>query len=357
MSPSPHFPRAAIANTGHCLNLDRKAWICGPHRPLGSKNRHASKCVPCSGFKTKIFLAAVGVYNGGLSADQIRRRVRDGRMTKLCGGVYCWGEPNGDTVRLSLKAHRPNLLLTGDTAVQVIFGSPITLPVHVAVPLPRQLTGTKYVSAHRISSFSHWHLNGAHYPPIPDLLTHCETDSLAIRFLDWWFSGRNGQEKLERSCAGRRLSAKAQNFISAAAIGADSAPERALVKRLRGEGFAVHSNVKIGDYFWDIVLPKHRIAIEVDGFEVHQGRAENHHTFARDRWKSNDATARGYLVFRYPAMCVKNVPEHITDQIRSVARGCKPSKATIDENVRGHQGVWKWHPMFKQSDEWFTPFS
>ena len=87
MSPSPHFPRAAIANTGHCLNLDRKAWICGPYRSLGSKNRHASKCVPCSGFKTKIFLAAVGVYNGGLSADQIRRRVRDGRMTKLCGGV------------------------------------------------------------------------------------------------------------------------------------------------------------------------------------------------------------------------------------------------------------------------------
>lgn len=266
-------------------------------------------------------------------------------MTKLCGGVYCWGAPDGAVALRSVLKHRPDVWLTGDTAAQYLLGEPITLPLHVALPRPRRLANTQYVTCHRVQSSGLWFYRGANFANTPLILTHCSDEALAVRYLENQFSGKRGRHNLELQCTGP-LPAKARKLISRAAIGTESPAERQLVRLLRQIGLPATSNVKIGDYFWDIVLAGYGIAIEVDGYQYHHGGQENRSTFLQDRWKANDAATRGYLVLRYAAKCVENVPTHITDQIRNAAKQRRGWKPVAIAETAGNRGVWKWHPMF-----------
>ena len=229
--------------------------------------------------------------------------------------------------------------------MQYLLGEPITLPVHVAVARPRNLHGTEFVIPHRIPASTPWLYRGAHFPEASYFLSHCADDELAVRYLEKEFCGKDGHRLLEQQCTGY-LSGQARRLIGRAAIGTDSAAERRLVYLLREAGLKVTSNAKIGDYFWDIVLEKEGIAIEVDGYEYHHGSRENHRAFLHDRWKANNAATRGYLVLRYAAQCVQNVPDEIVEQVIGAAQKRRGWKADVTPQTQGNTGVWLWHPFY-----------
>lgn len=256
-------------------------------------------------------------------------------MTRLAPGILVWGEPTPEEAARVLSDR--GFLLTGKTLAELMMEKEVTLPIEVTVAHRQRRQATSWVRFHRTRIYrpATWAGFRIELPIIA--ATHMPITT-AIAFANHAYAGRKGQVEAEKHAKGR-LPAAAKRLLKRAAIGADSTPERDLVAALRHTGLNIKCNSKIGDYYWDIELLDHRIAIEVDGYRYHRDAEETQQNFRRDRWKANDATLRGYTVLRYAAGCIFQQIEQVVDQILAAAR---PGRSP---RLWSH-GVWKWHPYF-----------
>lgn len=256
--------------------------------------------------------------------------VKRGDAVRVAPGVVLRRAPSAAELVEVLAQAWPDAVLDGRSALQAWAGWDFTLPIHVVSKRGR--SGGALVIVRRSQAFGV--VNVEDYRTINPLqaLDSVDTRAFALAALEEVYAGKNGLQFLERhEAVASRLTARARELLGQAAIGADSVPEREVVRDLKARGLKVQSNYRIGDYRWDIVVPRKKVAVEIDGFRYHS--SENTDTFFRDRWKGNDATLRGYTVLRYTGACVKYHREDVVRQIVSACLG-KPFLPAA---------LWRWH--------------
>ncbi|CAB0626931.1 hypothetical protein FRC0360_00110 [Corynebacterium diphtheriae] len=266
----------------------------------------------------------------------LTRKLESGEIIRVTHGLYWQGDVSVDELAAALC--RRGFVLTGATELELLARQPLTLPLHVVAN--RRVKSTEYVVIHRSSVRK--------YARVADMLIELPVYAMrwlgrrqAIRLAEIAYAGREGRARLERHAQGA-VPVRVREIVQASVIGADSPPERDLVRALRSAGVECESNVRVGDYRWDIRICGSAVLIEVDGYAYHN--AENRETFRLDRWKANDATLRGYLVLRYSAVCVRESVDVIVDQVVQAVQCAPKQLRDVDEARCWHRGAWKWIP-------------
>ncbi|MEL6052121.1 DUF559 domain-containing protein [Corynebacterium rouxii] len=249
-------------------------------------------------------------------------------------GLYWQGEVSVDELAVALC--RRGFVLTGVTELELLAQQPLTLPLHVVAN--RRVQSTEYVVIHRSSVLKGVRVENM-LIELPVYAMRWLGKKQAIRLAEIAYAGREGRARLERHAQGA-VPVRVQEIVQASVIGADSPPERDLVRALRSAGVECESNVQVGDYRWDIRICGSTVLIEVDGYTYHN--AENRETFRLDRWKANDATLRGYVVLRYSAACVWDSLDVIVDQVVQAVQCAPKQLRDVDEARCWHRGAWKW---------------
>ncbi len=274
----------------------------------------------------------------GLSSAQLSRRVKAGKIFKIMQGLYLTRRPTPTELAQILLDRYLNVALDGHSALAWSNGEEMQFPVEVASP--SELPQGELFRSRRTQRFTFLTHRG--FPTLPPLLAiSCITDDdEAIRSLERAYAGPTGRRLLDAHLSHiPSLPQRVHALLKYASTGSDSPYERQLVRLLREAGFVVETNYHIRDYRWDLVLPRHKLAIEVDGFKHHHSAEIL--TFIRDRWKANDATLRGYRVLRYPATCIKHHSDRVLAQI----------KAACSHTQYLPGAVWLWHYAFRHQRE------
>lgn len=252
---------------------------------------------------------------------------------KLFPGVYAQREPTGRELAELLSAHYPDVALTGDSAIEVHSNLPIALPLRVVGR--ESMPASRFIRPYRSRVIRTWTYGNVRVQVAALAVAHAEKHD-PIEFLESYYGSRNGTAHLERDLIGiRRLPSAVREALDKAVVGTDSGAERILVRRLRESGLKVSANYKIGDYYWDVVIKKSRLAIEIDGFEFHS----TPQAAARDAWKANDATLRGWTTLRYTGHCLHRHLEEIVEQILTAR------EPDFDSQV--HKLITRWHALWK----------
>jgi very-short-patch-repair endonuclease len=119
------------------------------------------------------------------------------------------------------------------------------------------------------------------------------------------------------SCAGRRGNARRRQLLIESRTNPWSAAERRAHRLLHQEaieGWTANYPIAIcGHPYWvDIAFPAHKLAIEIDGREFHEG-AE---VFESDRYRQNDLINAGWRVLRFTPHMLAHRPAIVVATIR-----------------------------------------
>ncbi len=107
---------------------------------------------------------------------------------------------------------------------------------------------------------------------------------------------------------GRYGAPAARRLLQAADDGARSQAERLLAQLLRSASLTGwRTNYKVGRYRVDFAFPKHRVAIEVDGWAFHSDRAD----FQHDRERQNEIMLMRWQVLRFTWLDLTAYPERV----------------------------------------------
>jgi very-short-patch-repair endonuclease len=113
---------------------------------------------------------------------------------------------------------------------------------------------------------------------------------------------------------GRHGSPAARRLLQVASDGARSEAERLLVQLLRAHKITGwRTNHPIGGYKVDVVFPKQKVAIEVDGWAFHS----HHEDFVKDRRRQNTIVQLGWKVLRFTWLDLTEYPERVIAEILS----------------------------------------
>lgn len=229
---------------------------------------------------------------------------------KVGQGLYLPEEPTPE--QLAALACGRGAYLTGESAAQVLLGEQLTFPLRLVsrTSLPSSQLWT-VSRRNRLVYLTRGDLKILYHPlAVADIAN----DDRAIRLLASRYGGKRGQKLLDEDLSHvRELPKRTRELINRAAVGAESLLERTVARALREHGVEVKVNHLIGLYRWDLVIPKTKVAIELDGFKFHIQRD----VFVHDRWKNNDAVLRGWTTLRYSGSCVKHHLEDVVGQILS----------------------------------------
>lgn len=98
-----------------------------------------------------------------------------------------------------------------------------------------------------------------------------------------------------------------------------SALERKIVDELlEYDGLDFESNYKVGFYFVDIAFPKHKVGLEIDGYEYHKSEEKQTKDLLRQEyleqvrgWKIERVP--GWFCYRNPEITVAKVLRHVPE--------------------------------------------
>lgn len=274
----------------------------------------------------------------GVSSATLSRGAKSGRYIKVCSALYLTREPTPHELLTLLVERYPGPRVTGPTAAQIYLGQELSFPLHVAHR--SQLPQSPYFHAYRTKKLKALVKNGFAIH-IPCLAAERLDDATATTLLETFYARRDGPRYLKRHNEGVRFSPRVRSLIELAALGTDSEVEKILSHALTEAGLRVTNNVRLGAYYWDIVIPELNVIVEIDGFSFHT--SDNRLTFAKDRWKGNDATLAGYILLRYSGSCIVYELPRVVDQILSVRERPVPMP---------EHGVWTWHWLFvREADQ------
>ncbi|MGX1739414.1 hypothetical protein ACWIB8_09675 [Corynebacterium flavescens] len=252
---------------------------------------------------------------------------------RICRGLYVPREPTGEELAAIVHRRWPDAALDGASAAQHYLDQRLSLPLQLL--REKGLGQSPYFQARRArprGAFV-WY-DRAVCNPLQAL--EAMEYSAAVEFLEAFLSGKDALARLDDyESQILRLPARSRRIIGEAIIGADSAPERRLTRAL-SEDFSPKNNVYIGPYRWDIVLPRQKVAIEVDGYEYHRG--EKIQRFELDRQKLNDAVQRRWRPLHFTAAMVEHHLDLAVAQVQAVACG----------GGEYLPAAWKWHYYWRE---------
>ncbi|MDO5032837.1 endonuclease domain-containing protein, partial [Corynebacterium sp.] len=162
-----------------------------------------------------------------------------------------------------------------------------------------------------------------------------------IELCETLYSSARGRKRLEEDRRELKQMPKAsQAALSQAVLFTDSGAEIKVARALKALGIDVECNVFIGAYLWDIVLPKQKIAVEINGIEFHSAL----HDWIRDHWKNNEAVLRGWRTLRYTGHCVAH---HLSEVVEQISTAKEP-----DWSSYFYQQVSQWHRALLPREYW-----
>ncbi|HWH99508.1 MAG TPA: DUF559 domain-containing protein [Propionibacteriaceae bacterium] len=119
-------------------------------------------------------------------------------------------------------------------------------------------------------------------------------------------------------CPGRRGNAHRRQLLIESRMNPWSAAERRAHRLLHEqaiEGWIANHPVEIwGHHYWvDIAFPAHKLAVEIDGREFHEGPD----VFESDRYRQNDLINAGWRVLRFTSRMLEDRPAIVVATIRT----------------------------------------
>lgn len=279
----------------------------------------------------------------GHSRHKISKLVDAGQLHRVDHGIYCTSRPSGDYLLRALQRSRPHLVFTGKTAWQVYEKKHISVPVHALVPRNRHRSGSPYLRITTASTTPHRLIDGLRIatPVRAALDMPTKDENWAVWLLEKQYPGRTGQAELEEDLAAfRKIPKRLRELVARAAVGGDSMTERILFRVLRGRGIVMEQNKLVGHYFRDGVSEKHKLIIEVNGYEYHRTRD----VLVKDHWKANDAHIRGYRHLTYSDACIDMHLHSVVAQIEALIAGEERLSAPVwncHSALRATHREWK----------------
>lgn len=268
----------------------------------------------------------------GHSRHDITRLLDAQQLFRVDHGIYCTSRPSGDYLLRALQRSRPHLVFTGKTAWQVYEKKHLSVPAHALVARDARRPNATYLRTTRAAARPYRLIDGLRIAtPVRAALDMPATDeNWAVWLLEKQYPGRTGQAQLEQDLvAFKNIPKRLRELVAKAAVGGDSMTERILFRALRERGIVMEQNKLIGHYFRDGVSEKHKLIIEVNGYQYHHKRQE----LIKDHWKANDAHIRGYRHLTYSELCIDMHLPTVVAQIEALVNGGEWLSAP----------VWQWH--------------
>ena len=265
----------------------------------------------------------------GQTKSAIAALLKRNEITRLGRGLYVWGQPTPLGLLSGLHAEFPWLFASGLTAAQLLLNEPLTFPLHLAGL--GALPPSSFYSFTRTTIDST--LSVSTYRVLNPLVALSTVDAeLAKKVFEHIYSSKKGRSRLEAHRAAlKQIPTRTQKILSSAALFTDSGAEIMVARELTTRGLNVECNVRIGRYYWDIVLPDLKVAVEINSFEYHSAGQE----WIRDHWKNNEAVLTGWCTLRYTGHCVAHHLNYVIDQITHAAEP--------DFDKRYYSWVGYWH--------------
>ena len=276
-------------------------------------------------------LTAEEAARGGLTARQIRYRVRSGQWTRLHPGVYLIGrrEPNQRAnARAAVAWAGTGAVASGLTAAWW-WGLRDWAPAAAEVTVPEARSLRRRVGVvlcrRNLDPVDLVVLRGLPVTALPltvlDAAAALGSDSgrpLVDRALQRRVSFAELHAAYCRAC-GRHGSPWLGRVLRQAADGACSQAERVLhrlLRQVRIDGWVANHRVVLSEteYWIDVAFVAHRLAVEVDGWAWHSDVER----FAHDRRRQNALVLAGWTVLRFTWHDLTSRPKAVIAQIRAV---------------------------------------
>jgi very-short-patch-repair endonuclease len=262
--------------------------------------------------------------SAGLSHEAVRRRVRSGKWVRCSRGVFFVDDrPFTDAARMraAVWGHGEHAAASGLTAAWW-HGLTKFMPEIVEVTVPRNSHGR---------SRDRCRVRRRDLAPA-DVVVHrrLRVTALPLTVVEAAVQRRGGARLMDGALQqhvtltdlwrshlrnkGRHGSPRARRLLQAASDGARSEAERLLAKLLRAAGITGwRTNYRIGPYCADIVFPRSKIVIEVDGWAFHSDQE----VFQTDRQRQNYLVLTGWQVLRFTWLDLVEYPDRVIAEIRA----------------------------------------
>lgn len=305
---------------------------------------------------SELFLTREALLSGR-SPEQLKSALRRGELHRLARGIYSTVPPT-DELRLRALHELRGLVYTGETAIALYAGQPVTWPVEAR----HAGSGRRTAEAHIRSGVPERLRSGKGLALVSPLQAVTDTASPAehTAFLTDVYRGIGAHEALERDLAalvtGRQ---RARDLLAVTPTGTMSGLEqdafRIIADALADLPVTVLTNRMVGNYCYDLVVPEARVAVEIDSFTYHApgGQGTTGRSFVKQVWKDNEARHLGWVVPHYTQFCIRQAAERVAADIRRcVLPRINRVGVRIPDAVQ--DAVFTWHPLFRQ-ERWHPP--
>jgi very-short-patch-repair endonuclease len=270
-----------------------------------------ARCVP-----KRLSLDALLAEGGGVIAvrrhpehrSSLYRLVEAGEFTALLPGILAPASTadHPETRMRALAVWEPGAVFTGEAAARLTFWHDLEVPVITASLSRYRVVPPAFRVSHEvIPAWLQRTVRGVQVtaPELTALDLAISDGGEAIEYVlrTGLVSVAHLADALQ-AMPRRRGNGLRRRALDACRRNPWSAAERLLHRLLRSariEGWQGNWSIEVdrASYVIDLVFPALRVAIEVDGYEIH--RAENQDQFHRDRRKWTDLAAAGWLVLHF----------------------------------------------------------
>jgi very-short-patch-repair endonuclease len=245
------------------------------------------------------------LLGAGITADELRRRVRAGLLIRVHKGVYRAGHAAPSLLAQYLAAVRAcgeHAVLAGRAAAHVhvlIKGRPPA--PEVAAPTYRRVSGVR-TRRFRLRAGETGVVRAIPITTVPrtlvDLAAELSLDDLARAFHEAGVRYRTTPRDVGGILRGRRNVSGARNLRLVLGREAEvtlSQLERAFIALLRRHGLPLpRTNIRVGAHRVDCHWPDHNLTVELDSYRYHNSRRswENDHQREREAHERRDRYRR-----------------------------------------------------------------
>jgi len=271
------------------------------------------------------------LLDAGLTARQIKRRVRAGALLRVHPGVYRVGHraPSIEATDFAaVVAAGDGALLSGLAAAYLhglVKGSPP--PAEVTSRTQRRIEGTKAHRCRSLNAQDATSVRGIPVTTVPrtlvDIASVLSAGALARACHEAGVRYRTTPSQVDALLAKRpnlRGARKLRRVIHGDVHVTLSKLEASFIALLRAHGLPLpETNRPAGGRRVDCRWPEHRLTVELDGYRFHNSR----HSWEQDRRREREARARGDEFRRFSYGDVTEDPRFILAELRSLLRSVR----------------------------------
>ena len=283
----------------------------------------------------------------GVTAGEVRRRVRSGALIRVYPGVYRVGHqaPNVEARYLAaVKACGPGAVLSGLAAAHMwglVRG--VAPAPEVTAATVKRIGGIRARRATRIHRTTHKRIPITTVPQtLIDLAADLPLDDLARACHEGRVRHGTRPEDVERILPRNAPGSKRLRIV----LRGDepvllSHLEREFRRLLKHAGLPLPvTNRKHGAHYVDCRWPEHGLTVELDSYRYHASR----HAWEQDRGREREAYARGDELRRYTYGDVTERPDAVVRELEPLLRIPLPKNALSEPPRRSWSRPREWSP-------------